>query len=135
MALDDAAGAYRVTVCTTATGLSIRDSAGNPVTVQTGKVENYNSYTFTANAGTYTYQADGYGTGVLKVSGDTTVYLREIQYTLQKAGECNFKMRLFLHWMLRSSISLRRRWMRKWRSCSFRPTAITSGISISLMPG
>ena len=38
VALDDAAGAYRVTVCTTATGLSIRDSAGNPVTVQTGKV-------------------------------------------------------------------------------------------------
>ena len=94
VALDDAAGAYRVTVCTTATGLSIRDSAGNPVTVQTGKVEDYNSYTFTANAGTYTYQADGYGTGVLKVSGDTTVYLREIQYTLQKAGECNFKMRV-----------------------------------------
>ena len=94
VALDDAAGAYRVTVCTTATGLSIRDSAGNPVTVQTGKVEDYNSYTFTANAGTYTYQADGYGTGVLKVSGDTTVYLREIQYTLQEAGKCNFKMRV-----------------------------------------
>ncbi len=94
VALDDAAGAYRVTVCTTATGLSIRDSAGNPVTVQTGKAEDYNSYTFTANAGTYTYQADGYGTGVLKVSGDTTVYLREIQHTLQKAGECNFKMRV-----------------------------------------
>lgn len=86
-------GAYTVKVYATVSGMKFSDGE-NEVAAETTADGEYIVYTLSVDAGTYTYSAQDYGTGTLKVTESADIYLRVVNYTLNKDPEVGFKMRV-----------------------------------------
>ena len=85
---------YTVTLYTTVTGLTVKDSNGSDMTLTEGSSGAYHSYTFTGEADTYTYTAEGRGTGNIKVAKNEEIYLRAVRYKLHETAPDKFKVRV-----------------------------------------
>ena len=89
------ASEHVVVVYSTVDAIVFEDLNGNEIEAAKGPAENssYTAYEFGAEPGIYKYSADGYGTGTIKISHEEQeIYLREVNYSLDYDGKCNFKM-------------------------------------------
>lgn len=93
-ALNEADSTVSVVVHSAVNGVAFKDASGNALNVTEGSAEDYVTYAFEAIPGTYTYSAEGYGTGTLKIAEAGNIYLRAVDYTLAEAGGCDFQMRV-----------------------------------------
>ena len=87
-------GAHDVTVYAAVEGVTFADASGSAVSAPSVQAGDYTAYSLRVEDGIYTYTADGYGTGKLRVTDDGEVYLRVVNYTLNSKASCSFEMRV-----------------------------------------
>lgn len=85
-------GAYTVKVYATVEGITFYNAEEEEVSAETSVDGEYTVYTLSADAGTYTYSADGYGTGTLKITENEDIYLRVLDFSLYSAPNTTFKI-------------------------------------------
>ena len=89
-----AADAHDVTVYAAVEGVTFADADGTAVSATAAQDGEYTAYSLHVTDGVYTYAAEGYGSGKLKITDDGDVYLRVVNYTLNSKAACSFRMRV-----------------------------------------
>ena len=87
-------GVHDVTVYAAVEGVTFADASGAAVSAPAAQDGDYTTYSLSVPDGVYTYTADGYGSGKLRVTDDGDVYLRVVNYTLNQKASCSFEMRV-----------------------------------------
>ena len=87
-------GQFTVTLYTTADGLTLSDKDGEAVAITESTSGDYKTYAFTAPAGTYSYETEDYGKGVIKVTKSEDIYLRVVNYKLQEEAPAAFTVKV-----------------------------------------